>query len=97
MKDDLLKVEKMSQGFKLILTPAAKEEFGDITFLNLPKVGTKINQGDSFAEIEAEKAVNELVSPVTGLVEKMNEKALEDPSILNTAENPWLVEISFAE
>lgn len=88
-------IENEDGSLTLSLTPQAQDEFGAITFVNLPKVGTLLNIGDSFAEVEAEKAVNELVSPVAGVVSARHDAAMDDPNLLNDATPgaAWLIQV----
>lgn len=79
------------------LTNEAQEELGAITFVSLPKVGQSFKQGDAFAEVEAEKAVNEFPSPLTGVISSVNEKIDADIQVLNDDDEmvAWIV--SFKE
>jgi len=73
----------------------AQEELGDILFVELPEVGDKIIQGESFGEIESAKTVSDLISPLSGKVVEINTDVINEPSIIN--EDPlgdgWLIEI----
>lgn len=44
----------------------AQKELGDIVFVELPSVGSKVKQGESFGTVEAVKTVAELYSPFSG-------------------------------
>ncbi len=56
------------------LTKKAQDDLGKITFATLPKVGEKIEQGQAILEVEAEKAVCEFPSPISGVVSSINEQ-----------------------
>ncbi|WP_165002743.1 MULTISPECIES: glycine cleavage system protein H [unclassified Enterococcus] len=75
------------------LTNEAQEELGEITFANLPKEGKNYKIGDPLVEVEAEKAVNEFASPLSGTVSSINEKIGEDISVLNDQDemNAWIL------
>ncbi|MFV0557586.1 MAG: glycine cleavage system protein H [Enterococcus sp.] len=79
------------------LTQAAQKELGDITFASLPKVGQTLTVGQTLLEVEAEKAVSEFASPLSGVISSVNEKIAEDIAVLNDNDemNAWLV--SFKE
>ncbi|OTN77685.1 hypothetical protein A5886_002785 [Enterococcus sp. 8G7_MSG3316] len=79
------------------LTKEAQEELGAITFASTQKVGTALKQGDTLVELEAEKAVSEFSSPLTGVISSINEKIDQSIDILNDEDelNAWLV--SFKE
>lgn len=74
---------KESIGYKIGLTTDTQEDLGEITFVRLPKVGQKLNRGDSLIELEAEKAVSEFTSPLGGKVISINEQVEKNPSLLN--------------
>jgi len=65
------------------ITDYAQGELGDIVFVELPKVGTKVEQMKSFGVIEAVKAVSELFSPVTGEVIEVNSKLESEAGLIN--------------
>ncbi|WP_461202396.1 glycine cleavage system H family protein [Enterococcus sp. N342-3-1-2] len=75
------------------LTKEAQEELGVITFASIQKVGTALQQGDTLVELEAEKAVSEFTSPITGVISSINEKIDQSIDILNDEDemNAWLV------
>src|SRR5207248_8794720 len=57
----------------------AQESLGDVVYVELPKVGAKVTQGQSFGVIESTKAVSELFSPITGKVTKINSALTDAP------------------
>ena len=66
------------------ITAYAADQLGDLVFVDLPKVGTKIAAGDEIAELESSKAVEPLVSPVSGTVAYVNNDVAEDPEVINS-------------
>ncbi|MBL1226540.1 glycine cleavage system protein H [Enterococcus sp. BWR-S5] len=89
---DYLWIEAVENGYKVGLTNEAQEELGNISFVTLPKVGKKLNKGDSFAELEAEKSVSEFASPLSGTIREVNEAADKNPSLLDDEDDSkaWL-------
>src|SRR5881396_3174873 len=69
------------------ITDYAQKELGDVVFVELPQVGTELEQGDEFGSIESVKAVSELFAPVSGEVVEVNEALNEKPELVNT--DPW--------
>ena len=65
------------------ITDYAQGELGDVVYVDLPKLGTKLGRMDVFGTIEAVKAVSELFCPVTGEVVEINEGLEKDPGIIN--------------
>ncbi|MEB3195219.1 MAG: glycine cleavage system protein GcvH [Cyanobium sp.] len=60
----------------------AVDQLGDIVFVELPEVGATLSQGKSFGSVESVKAVEELISPIGGVVEARNEAVLSSPEEL---------------
>jgi len=65
------------------ITDYAQGELGDIVFIELPKVGTKVEHMKPFGVIEAVKAVSELFSPLTGEVIEVNSKLESEAGLIN--------------
>jgi glycine cleavage system H protein len=70
-----------------------------ILHIELPKVGKKIGQNDTLATIETEKNVSEIPSPLSGEVTEVNEKLLDDPSLLGSDPygQGWIVKVRIAD
>jgi len=66
------------------ITDYAQLQLGDVVYLELPDVGTKLKQGQSFGTIESVKAVSELYAPVTGEVVEVNTALKDKPEAVNT-------------
>lgn len=60
----------------------AVDQLGDIVFVELPEVGSAISQGASFGSVESVKAVEDLMAPLSGVVEARNEAVLASPEEL---------------
>ncbi|MCR4855095.1 MAG: glycine cleavage system protein GcvH [Erysipelotrichaceae bacterium] len=76
------------------LTDYAQDALGDIVFVNLPEVGDEVTAGESFSDVESVKAVSDVFSPVTGVVEEVNEAIVDDPSLVNSdCYGAWLVKV----
>ena len=66
------------------ITDYAQKELGDVVFVELPQVGSQLEQNEELGSIESVKAVSELFSPVSGEVVEINEKLAEKPELVNT-------------
>ncbi|AQW22249.1 glycine cleavage system protein H [Lentilactobacillus curieae] len=77
------------------LTDDGRNELGNITFVSLPKVGDSLKKTDTLMNVEADKAVSDIASPVEGTVIEINEDALSDPSVLNNSDkaSSWVARI----
>lgn len=77
------------------ISQIAVDQLTDITFVSLPKVGTKVTAGGRFGEIESVKATSDLYSGVDGEVSAVNEKLTTDPAAINRdpyAEG-WMIKV----
>ncbi|GAY73795.1 glycine cleavage system protein H [Lentilactobacillus kosonis] len=77
------------------LTDEGRNELGNITFVSLPKVGDSLTKTDVLVNVEADKAVSDIPSPVEGTVIAINEDAVDDPSVLNNSDrtSSWVARI----
>jgi len=65
------------------LTDYAQSELSDIVMVEPPEVGRKVKVGEPVGTIEAVKAVNDLYAGLNGEIIEINEKVVNDPSIIN--------------
>jgi glycine cleavage system H protein len=79
---------------KVGITDYAQQQLGDVVYVELPEVGAKLKQGQSFGTIESVKAVSELYSPVTGEVVEVNGALKDKPEAVNKDPHAsWMVVI----
>jgi glycine cleavage system H protein len=80
------------------ITDHAQSELGDIVYVDLPKVGAKVEAGKSLGSVESVKAVSDIYSPVTGEVTAVNELLATAPEKLNSDPHgeAWLVKVKTA-
>ena len=64
------------------LSAFAVDQLGDIVFVELPEVGASLSAGESFGSVESVKAVEDLMAPLSGVVEARNESVLASPEEL---------------
>ena len=80
------------------ITDHAQKELGDIVYVDLPKVGARVEQGKTLGSVESVKAVSDIFAPVSGEVIEVNEALSTTPEKLN--EDPhgsaWLVKIKLS-
>ena len=65
------------------ITDYAQDALGDIVFVALPAVGRRVGPGESFAEIESTKSVNDVYAPVAGEVAEINDDLGGSPEAIN--------------
>lgn len=81
------------------ITDYAQGELGDIVFIELPKVGAKVEFMKPFGTIEAVKAVSDMFAPVSGEVVEINTSLEADAGIVNSDPygDGWIVKVKLAD
>src|SRR5664280_1112886 len=69
------------------ITDHAQQELGDIVYVDLPKVGTRIDAGKSLGSVESVKAVSDIYAPVSGEITEITE-SLADALVKIRLSNP---------
>jgi glycine cleavage system H protein len=77
------------------ITDHAQNELGDIVYVDLPKVGARLEQGKSLGSVESVKAVSDVYAPVSGEVVETNQALADAPEKLNQDPHgaAWLVKL----
>lgn len=77
------------------ITKFAVDQLTDIVYVELPDKADNVFAGDSFGEIESVKAVSDLFSPVSGEVIDVNQKLLDDPTIItkDPYTKGWMIKV----
>jgi len=65
------------------ITDYAQDALGDVVFVEVPEVGTKVERGASFSEVESTKSVSEIYAPVSGTIAEVNAELADSPERLN--------------
>ena len=65
------------------ITDYAQQQLGDVVYVELPEVESKLSATDVFGSIESVKAVSELFSPVSGKVLEINQVVVDAPETVN--------------
>ena len=78
------------------ITDYAQKQLREVVFAELPEVGDEIVKGEPFGTVESVKSVSDLVAPINGKIEEVNEEVVDNPQIIN--EDPygegWLILVS---
>ena len=74
------------------ITPYAQDKLGDLVFVELPKVGARLDKGAVAATVESVKAASDVYAPVAGEVTAVNERLNGEPGLVNgePTGNGWL-------
>jgi glycine cleavage system H protein len=80
------------------ITDYAAGELGDIVFVEMPKIGTKVQQMKAFGTIEAVKAISDLFSPVSGEVVEINNDVANEAAVINQEPygKGWIIKIKLS-
>jgi glycine cleavage system H protein len=93
-----LKIEADGTG-SIGITDYAQASLGDITYVQLPKVGTVLKQGSPFGVVESVKAASDVYCPVGGTVVAVNTALDSAPETLNS--DPyglgWILKIKLSD
>lgn len=81
------------------ITDHAQNELGDIVYVEVPKAGTHVERGKSFAVVESVKAASEIFAPVSGEVIAGNDELATKPELLNSAAHTdgWIAKIKLSD
>ncbi len=73
----------------------AQKALGDITFIELPKIGKKVGKGESCSVIESVKAASDIYAPVSGEISEVNSSLDTKPEAINKDPygSAWLFKI----
>jgi glycine cleavage system H protein len=81
------------------ITDYAQDALGDVVYVDLPAVGTRVAAAESVGELESTKSVSEMYAPISGVVSAINEALADSPNLLN--DDPygegWLIEIEASD
>ena len=77
------------------ITDYAQEQLGDIVFVELPQVGSRLDEGANLVVIESVKAVGEVKLGLGGAVLAVNERLADEPELVNRAPltDGWLLRV----
>ncbi|MDZ7582778.1 MAG: glycine cleavage system protein GcvH [Deltaproteobacteria bacterium] len=93
--DDHEWVRKDAGTVKIGISDYAQDQLGDIVYVELPRVGDRLDQKEAFGSVESVKAVSELFMPVGGEVLAVNAGLEAAPELVNTAPytEGWMIEV----
>ena len=77
------------------ITDYAQGQMSDLTFVELPSVGDRVEADEEMAVVESVKAASDVYAPVSGEITAINEDLAEDPELVNRSPygEGWLCRI----
>ncbi len=88
-----------SDGTALVgITDYAQNSLGDITFVQVPKVGAALKAGEPFGVVESVKAASDVYAPVAGTVIEVNKALDANPEKVNQSPyaDGWMLKLKLA-
>jgi len=81
------------------ITDYAQSSLGDITFVQLPKVGATLKAGDTFGVVESVKAASDLYIPAGGTVLAVNTDLDSAPETVNREPyaGGWMLKLKLSD
>jgi glycine cleavage system H protein len=81
------------------ITPFAQEKLGDLVYVELPEVGSRLDKGTVAATVESVKAASDVYAPVAGDVTAVNDRLAGQPGLVNDEPtgNGWLFKMKPAD
>ena len=80
------------------ITDYAQQQLGDVVYMELPAVGSRVTAGQSFGSIESVKAVSELFAPVGGEVVEVNGAVKDHPEAINKDPHSlWIIKVRVSD
>jgi glycine cleavage system H protein len=81
------------------ITDYAQAALGDITYVQLPKIGAVLKAGDAFGVVESVKAASDLYLPVAATILAVNTALESAPETVNSApyDAGWMLKVKLAD
>lgn len=81
------------------ITHHAQDQLGDVVFVELPGVGTKLQASGAFGAVESVKAVSDIYAPISGDVVEVNDELVDAPERINDDPHGqgWLLRMTVAD
>ena len=81
------------------ITWFAQDALGELVHYEPPETGSTVTKDETYGEVESVKAVSDVVAPLSGEVLEVNQKAVDEPEVVN--EDPygggWLIRIRMSD
>lgn len=80
------------------ITDYAQEQLGEVVYMELPEVGSRVTAGETFGSIESVKAVSELFAPIGGEVVEVNDAVKDHPEVVNRdPHSSWMIKVRVSD
>lgn len=81
------------------VTAYAQEQLGDIVYVELPPEGEEFSKNDTFGVLESVKAVSDCYSPISGMIQEVNNLLNDNPELVNEDcyGEGWIMRLEIAD
>jgi len=81
------------------ITEHAQASLGDVVFVELPQLDSKVEKGDQIGAVESVKAASDIYAPVSGIIKEINAQLNDQPGLLNKSPEikGWLCKIELTK
>lgn len=80
------------------ITDYAQQQLGNVVYVDMPEVGDEVTAEEEFGAVESVKAASDLISPVSGTVEEINEDLENNPELINEdAFKNWIIKVKLSD
>lgn len=80
------------------ITDYAQQQLGNVVYVDMPEVGDEVTAEEEFGAVESVKAASDLISPVSGTVEEINEDLEDNPELINEdAFQNWIIKVTLSD
>ena len=80
------------------ITDYAQQQLGNVVYVDMPEVGDEVTTEEEFGAVESVKAASDLISPVSGTVEEINEDLEDNPELINEdAFKNWIIKVKLSD
>lgn len=80
------------------ITDYAQRQLGNVVYVDMPEVGDEVTAEEEFGAVESVKAASDLISPVSGTVEEINEDLEDNPELINEdAFKNWIIKVKLSD
>lgn len=85
--------EETDGTLRIGITAYAVQQLGDVTLVDLPGPGSRLQAGKRFGDIESVKTVSELFAPVSGEIVEVNQDLTDQPELINESayDRGWML------
>jgi glycine cleavage system H protein len=81
------------------ITWFAQDSLGELVHFEAPEAGSTIEKNAAYGEVESVKAVSDVIAPLSGEILEVNQKAVDEPEVVN--DDPygdgWLIRIRMSD